>query len=291
MIYEWQPGSPRDLRTERQLQSARTAPYGDFELQAGRIVARLTGARVTIADDNSQAGMPDLHIEYDDARTAWGEVVIDVGQGHAAQTRAFADGGLDFQSDELLWEWWVTLSPTTSLKGLEPKLTRALGTLELAREHYPVLTETSEVTGSPGLRQLARIGIMDVCCADPPSERRGLVHSYPSGVGGVLALDWPGFYGWLDGFLAGASARNKRNKLARTNALERHLFVGLGPTVPWAALHVLDRDLPYPLPPADPQLPAEVTHLWLYAAGYQERCLTWWPERGWLDAQQHWLTA
>jgi hypothetical protein len=66
--------------------------------------------------------------------------------------------------------------------------------------------------------------------------------------------------------------------------------VGLGPTVPWAALHVLDRDIPYELPPADPHLPEEITHLWLYGAGYSERCITWWPARGWIDAERNWMT-
>jgi len=41
---------------------------------AARVVARLTGETVTLQDDNSVDGMPDLRIDYGDGRVAYGEV-------------------------------------------------------------------------------------------------------------------------------------------------------------------------------------------------------------------------
>jgi hypothetical protein len=51
---------------------------GDFEMAAARVVARLTGERVVLQDDNTRPGMPDLRIEFTDRSPAFVEVVTDI---------------------------------------------------------------------------------------------------------------------------------------------------------------------------------------------------------------------
>jgi len=82
----------------------------------------------------------------------------------------------------------------------------------------------------------------------------------------------------------------KRDKLLRFHEVEaRHLFVGVTWSVPWAVLRALEDDVD-DRPPRPPVLPDGVTHLWLYGAELPSQCLAWWPDVGWFDPRQRWVT-
>src|SRR5262249_43087158 len=78
MMDDFRPGYPIDLRPDGMRMRESHGYAGDFEAMAARVVARLTGERVLIQDDNSVPGMADLRIEYTDRPTAYVEVVSDV---------------------------------------------------------------------------------------------------------------------------------------------------------------------------------------------------------------------
>src|SRR5690242_7178583 len=61
----YRPGYPIDLRTDSMRSRAERGHLGDFELAAARVVARSTGQRVILQDDNSSPSMVDLRIESD----------------------------------------------------------------------------------------------------------------------------------------------------------------------------------------------------------------------------------
>jgi hypothetical protein len=95
---------------------------------------------------------------------------------------------------------------------------------------------------------------------------------------------------WIKDFLASSRAADVRAKVAATGAAERHALVGASFTTPGDAYFALGYEHRRELPPADPCLPREITHLWVWATPGMNGCLAWFPERGWLDVMDHWAT-
>ena len=87
---------------------------GDFEARAGRIVARATGLKTVLQDDNRALATPELRLEDAGVVVAVGEIVTTTSGPSAAQLRAFARGELDSKSDELTCTWWVTVDPSAN---------------------------------------------------------------------------------------------------------------------------------------------------------------------------------
>jgi hypothetical protein len=126
----------------------------------------------------------------------------------------------------------------------------------------------------------------------PPGPNRPAgIYLAPVGVRGSVALMWDPFLDWIKTFLASEKTADVRKKLAATGALERHAFIGASFTSPGDAYFALRRDGWPELPPGDPILPPEITHLWVWSTPGHSRCLAWFPGRGWLDVQDHWATA
>jgi hypothetical protein len=72
--------------------------------------------------------------------------------------------------------------------------------------------------------------------------------------------------------------------LAATGAAERHAVIGVTSSSPGEAVFALSR-WHSSLPGRLPQLPVEITHLWLLGVIY-DRHLAWYPEHGWFNTQQ-----
>ena len=81
-----------------------------------------------------------------------------------------------------------------------------------------------------------------------------------------------------------------RKKLAEAGGEERHAFVGVTFNSPWEANRVLRWEM-QGMPPRSPELPEEVTHLWIIPAMMGERCLVWHPVEGWFDPVGQWATG
>jgi hypothetical protein len=287
----WQPGYPVDRRGEQIARRAASGPYGDTEYQAARIVARATGAHVVLQDDNAEARMPDLHIGYTDGRTGVGEVVTVTDQQRAAESRAFANGGLDLFGDNLSWQWWVTAPPNVDRRWVRAPLLQVLEEMEAANDRPPMLAPIDPAAASLGERKLLALGVTAVAANDRPAERRGHVRWQPEGVGGELDLDMDCFQDWLHRFLAEPLARAKTDKLTAVHGdIDRHLLVGVSWSAPWAVLRLLDQDV-VALPAETPRLPIGLSHLWIWGCeSPASRALAWWPDRGWFDVARRWAT-
>lgn len=118
-------GYPIDRRTPSQVATASASVLGDFELKAARVVARLTGEEVTIQDDNTQDGMPDIRINYADGQIGFVEVVTDVNQSYAETYFQITNQNDKESSLRLPGElrsprvhrvWFVTLSNRANLR-------------------------------------------------------------------------------------------------------------------------------------------------------------------------------
>lgn len=224
---DWRPGYPVDCRGDLIAFRARSGPYGDVEFAAARIVARSTGARVTLADDSSRPRTPDLLIEYADGRIGVGEIVTVIDQHRAAEASDWVNGGLDLHGDKLAWEWWVTAPANVNRHRLRAPLLRILEEMEAADERPPMLVPIDANTAGPGGLKLLALGMTEATGNDQPGERRGVVDWQPEGIGGEPAPDVDGCQTWLDDFLNGALAQDKILKIiAEPGDHEGHLLVG-----------------------------------------------------------------
>ncbi|MGW4944094.1 hypothetical protein ACWEOZ_21200 [Actinoplanes sp. NPDC004185] len=287
---DFQPGYPIDLRSaDMRMRDARSYE-GDFEYMAARVVARLTGERVFIQDDNSVQGMADVRIEYADRPPAFVEIVSDVDPDYA-QLNQLVLRDQQMAAPSLGRIWYVTVSKSARLKSLKPALEPFLRRLEDAG----VFLEIAQPDGSLGrssteeLRRLDGLGVVRLCSRPPQPDEEPKILLYPQGIGGPAEQDWLALMTWLAEYLSAPDRADVRKKLEETGAAERHAFVGLPLGKEWSAFHSLHNEYGG-LPDQPPALPPEVTHVWVWAHPFG-RCIAWFPDRGWFDPRSHWATA
>jgi hypothetical protein len=273
MDLDFAPGYPIDRRPEEFRKRAAEGLMGDFEGIAGRVLARLTGERVIIQDDGSQPAMPDIRVEYAKKPAAYVEVVVDIDPNYAAMDVEITKGARLLPSDRI---WWVRLSGRANLRRL--------------RHTLPTLLESS-LPGQARMEQLTKIGVVKVDgpTAPRPGETGG-IHLVRTGVTGSAVPAWSSFMDWIEKFLASDKTSDVRHKLIATGAPERHAFVGASLTTNGDAFFALAENGRPGLPPRDPNLPPEVTHLWVCTVPSIGRCLAWFPGTGWIDVSDHWAT-
>jgi hypothetical protein len=234
-----QPGCPIDLRGESIARRDAAGPYGDIEMKAARILERATEAQVVLQDDNIGPPKPDLRLNYGDGRIGICEVVTVTDPARAAETRAFADGGLDMVNDNLRWQWWITAPARVDRRRLREALVPVLVDMEAADERPPVLGPIDMASAGPGVLRLLELGITEVAANSRAGDRSGLVRWQPEGVGGKVEPDIEAFHEWLDDCLTKPLAQSKLNKLSGVpGEIERHLFVGVSWSAPWPVVRI-----------------------------------------------------
>jgi hypothetical protein len=287
---DFQPGYPIDLRSDDMRMRDARRHEGDFELMAARVVARLTGERVVIQDDNSVQGMADVRIEYGCRPTAFVEIVSDVDPEYA-QLNQLVFRDQELVASSLSRVWYVTVSKSAKLKSLKPALEPFLRRLEDAGVFLEIVQPDGSLAHSSEekLRQLDSLGVVQLVSRLPQPGEEPKILLYPQGVGGPAEQDWLALLTWLAEFLSAPGRADVRRKLAQTEAVERHAFVGLPLGKEWSAFHSL-HDEYGGLPDRPPVLPHEITHVWVWAQPLG-RCIAWFPDRGWFDPREHWATA
>lgn len=108
--------------------------------------ARWSCSRTTSAEVRT----PDLRIGYTDGRIGVGEVVTVTDQHRAAESRAFANGGLDLFGANLKWQWWVTAPATVDRRRVRASLLQVLEEMEAANERPPMLAPIDPAAAGPG---------------------------------------------------------------------------------------------------------------------------------------------
>jgi len=264
---------------------------GDFEAAAARVVARLTGERVTLQDDGSQNTMPDIRIDYSNGPPVFMEVWADIEENYAATWALLMkrQHQLPFvaAAQRLGRSWQITVGRGTHLRRLEAELEHLLMDLEQAGETFERVATLNVLKASshPTVRRLVELGVVMLTSA--PSAY-GVVRLYPEGITGPAVRKWEPVLDWIAETLTSPRLADVRAKLAGTNADERHVFLGVTYTSPSDVFFALTID-EQTLPLEDPTLPPEITHLWLMNTPI-ERCIAWFPDRGWFDPIWHWVT-
>jgi hypothetical protein len=272
----------------------------DFEYVAARVVARFTGEAVTIQDDGSSPAMPDIRIDYADARVGYVEVWKDLDEPYAAMTRGISEHGFEISGGDLGRVWVLEVSGRFRTKDAGttvPALLAAL-TAEGNTFSYGGVAEFLSEHPSAHVQTALRMGIVTLSSRPMNDGEESVIHLGPQGINGPANVTWEPFLGWIKETLS-SDNRNmvgNRRKLAAAGGDERHAFLGVTFSSPWTVFDALSfhvHTLPWErsqLPSLPPELPAEITHLWLMNAQAPERCLAWYPDRGWFDPAMQWAT-
>ncbi|MGW3858394.1 hypothetical protein [Micromonospora arida] len=283
-------GYPDDLRSERKRLRDWSSYEGDFEGAAARVVARLTGEYVVLQDDGSADGMPDLRIEYRDGRTAYGEITQDLAEAYAALGSEVLKRQFQMAAPTLGRVWWVTLAATARVGRLERALPPILEKLDASGDtfEFAVFDQRLEQHRNADVRLLAGAGVVRLASRGARAAETPVIHIAAEGIGGPAELDCAFFGDYLASFLRDERRLDVRRKLAITGSDERHAFIGFSFSTPWPAWHALDEGCSE-LPTEPPQLPREITHLWVWAYPLG-RCIAWFPDLGWFAPRSRWAT-
>ncbi|MEO6998680.1 MAG: hypothetical protein ABI112_11400 [Terracoccus sp.] len=238
---------------------------GPNELEAARLLERITGGVVFLADHGGRQGIHDLDLRLPDGTLAAVEVTSYARPGHAETAGILA-------KQEWQWPavgdrtWSIRVDPAVNLgafKARYPAIIAAMDQANVAHpEHLPLTTQFEH----PDVRWLLHECPMSVtvtavktATGEPP---RVWVHPGIDS-GWVGAHDIQTLPAAVTALLQQTTVAKRIPKLTRAHADEKHLFVHIGigglPWPPWYALSTSCQELPID----EPEVPDEVSKLWL----------------------------
>lgn len=281
-----------DLRTPRRRAHQQQAPAGDLEGMAARIMACTTGQHVVIQDDGSRNAMPDLRIKYRDRPHGFAEVAAEMDPAYGQMWhRTIRTPALPLPGLARMWHLTVSTScDPRELKAGLPHTLAALTAKGLTFDRYHGADELPRIDDDD-VANLVAAGVVGIDSRPVRAGEHAEVFLGLEGVSGPVAVDWEPVQDWVDAVLVSPSLLDVRSKLAGTGAEERHAVIGVTSSCPGEAVFALSR-WHSSLPIQPPQLPEEITHLWLLGSFY-DRHLAWYPKHGWFDTQRRlpWLNA
>ncbi len=251
------------------------------EAWAIRCISESLGVEVTVHDDGSTQGMHDLNILYQDRPPGAVEVTAAADQV-MIETWILATRGGRWIVEGIAGGWAVSHEKDANVKRLRAELPDFLRELE-AQGVRAVDPETwwepgphDERAKALGIRHLFQGGTSfpgSVYLLPQPEAER---------TGGAVPTDGAPLLDWLAEWLARPDQVHNLEKLARSGADERHLFLILPgfAEARFAVTDLLMRD-GAALPDADPELPPEVTHVWAVSTWTSGSGMRWTPGEGW----------
>jgi hypothetical protein len=188
--------------------------------------------------------------------------------------------------------WWAGLAPGANVKMLQERIADAIDRFfkRLGDDVPGVMALTDRLPPIEEVAALRALGVAEIGSRPLVDDEAAVIHLRTASILGSSVVLWSELLDWIRNFLRAPETADVRAKLANSGAEERHAFVAASHSSPWAVYHLLNREMSGDLPTEPPDLPAEVTHLWLLAVPPTGRCLTWWPDRGWFDPRHGWAT-
>jgi hypothetical protein len=235
--------------------------------------------------------MPDVRIEYKDS-TAYAEVVLDYDPAYAemyAQTmkpRGEIPRLVPLPASSRVW--FGSLGAHCHVKKFVAAAPKVIADVEATGHTFEDGHDWDRAAESavPPVVELQRLGVVHLLSRPTATGESGELRLTPDGVEGPYHGDWQVFAAWLDALLHAERLADVRRKLLATGAAERHCFVGLTFATFGDAYFAMNRQ--NGLPPVSPDMPEEITHLWLMHFQGDHRCLVWSPAHGWRDAERSW---
>jgi hypothetical protein len=252
------------------------------EKWAQTVLARAIGVPVEQYDDGSRPGMHDLTFVRAGAREAV-EVTAAANSG-AIELWNFLESGDRWIAKQLQGGWSVEFTPvprSRRTKNFKGELEALLAKLEML--HIPVVDRDHPAPADLG-EAVSRLGI--VHARQVPTDFPGSIYPLPSqeaedpGIPqGRMQMTLPS---WVSRFLKSPRNDDVRSKLERSDSARRHAFIVVPPfsTAPSSVVALLLQNAPASaLHP--PDLPAEVTDVWVASTWALGAGLTWAPGSGW----------
>jgi hypothetical protein len=258
------------------------APLRPNEEWARVAIEAATGVPVTQHDDGSEPAMHDLEIHFPGAPAAV-EVTGAVDE-RAAELWNVANRSGRWIAPDLVGGWFVYVDPY-GWRPRDARLHRDLPAFlrdleELGVTEYPAATVRAarlEPTAS-------RLRV--VRARQNRTDHRGSIYVQPE----LPADQWTGFAQpnsdaiatWVGDFLADDKRADVRKKLAASGATMRHVFVVVAALsgVPFAVIGGLISNDPA-VPTIPPQLPNEITDVWIASTWSAGIGFRWGPDIGW----------
>ena len=237
---------------------------------ARRIVERELKRAVHINDDGSTPGMYDLRVGSPHAP----EMAIEcVGAVDKIFTETWnvgpAKGPIELS---IKGDWIVTVTNKARIKIVKQRIEQILQVLE-DQETYEIHVDYRlEYSDSKLFEKLESLGITHIACYRP--QGTGKVHFGMPGIGGPVDTEGSSISKWVSTFLSETALKDVLQKLKRSAAKERHvfLFVTFG-GAPWSVESYLTGDFEQ-LPSQGPDLPQPVTGVWI-VSGFGQKGLRW----------------
>lgn len=246
------------------------------------MIATHLGTEVVGHDDGSKDGMYDLEIRYPDGRRGAIEVVA-AADPEAIQFWNLANGGgTRWVEKGISGGWAVECKPSTRVKDLRSQLPLLLkGYESLGITQF----DSRRRTASHPLDEIAQcLGITHAMqsSTDFPGSIYLMIDLPAERTGTMVSENADAAAAWIGSFLKETRQQDVLSKLRASGVDERHAFVifpGFS-TAPYSVIDPLIR--PNCLPPTiDPELPDEVTDVWMASTWSVRRALFWSSIHGW----------
>jgi hypothetical protein len=244
-------------------------------------ISMALGVDVDVHDDGSAPSMYDLNIVYPNRAPGAVEVTA------AADPEITALARLAYQGERwiipgIAGGWAVSLEASAKVKSLRANLPAILRTLE----EQGIRWARPEVWWEPGPYDEALRSLGVVHLFQGGTDFPGSVYLIPEPglerTAGMVPTEGRPLLDWLTEWLARPDKVDNLAKLAASGADERHLFlvVPAFAEAPFAVTDLLMRD-GAPLPNDPPELPPEVTHVWVAGTWSSGSGMRWSPEESW----------
>ncbi|MEU4382799.1 hypothetical protein [Micromonospora echinofusca] len=244
------------------------------------IEATLPDAEVEQHDDGSKPGMHDLDLIRSGQRFGAVEITS-AADPESIPLWKLINKGQRWIEPQLAGGWFVSLLPSARGKRVRAELPSLLAELERLG-----ITEVSSRRRPlhPVAQQLDALGVVTAGQGGTefPGSIYPTIHLPDEKSGGMVADAGDALASWFSDWLPEPDQADNLQKLARSAAPERHLFV-IFPgftTAPFSVADLLMRN-GAPLPTVPPALPPEITHVWAISTWNSGDGFRWSPADGW----------
>lgn len=255
------------------------------EKLAAATIATTLGLTVKQHDDGTKPGMHDLNIVMSGENLAAVEVTA-AADADSIQLWKLVNGRDErWTVPDLEGGWMLHLRPTARAKRILEELPGLLQELEgQGITEIPSRPRGRKVL-EPIERRARALGILsgNQSGTDFPGSIYLTIEQSADRTGGVVDSTGSAVPSWVRDFLMEPNQSDVLSKLARSGAIERHAFI-LVPgfsTAPFGVVDMLWRDNDDVVPTMLPDLPDQVTHVWLMGFWTVGSGLRWSPDRGW----------
>lgn len=270
---------PRRIATRHD--GAVTQPSDEEQWAQACIQQALPQCTVRQHDDGSQSGMYDVEIAYPDGSLGALEITAAADAQQVELWKLIGGQGKRWLVPGLTGGWVVSVMPTARARPMYERVPGLLRGLE--RDGIPVLWgKRSSADPLAALAGELRIVEARQGPTAHPGSIYPMIHQPLEQMGGYSPQTGDPLARWLDEWLAEPTQADNVQKVARSKAQEKHIFVlvrGFSPA-PYPVVDLLISP-GAPLPVIPPALPAPITHVWAMSGWSMGGGFRWSPAQGW----------